>query len=268
MTEMTNKEIINYITKTKWQVLDAVDDLRFKGCDITCQICGHKEKRENLRKLVSQCRFNGGRLERYECPVCGVIFGPLKFLYLNDSEIADEYNCLYMFFSEADNTQNEIRTFHSLKPKKDGIYLNYGCGNWSKSVEQLRKQGWNVYGYEPFVQVPGAGSYILKDAGQLQKMRFDGLFTNNLIEHLKYPVETFQQFKKLLKNESSTMAHSTPCYRYCYEYTRFHLHFFTGRSIDYLCARTGLKVIEKIAGNIPNYINYVYGINKEQGSVL
>jgi hypothetical protein len=42
--------------------------------------------------------------------------------------------------------------------------------------------------------------------------------------------------------EGAHMAHTTPCYRYCYEFSRFHLYFFTGRSLEFLGKRTHLRI--------------------------
>jgi len=38
------------------------------------------------------------------------------------------------------------------------------------------------------------------------------------------------------------MIHSTPCYQYAYEYSRWHLYFFVGKSIDFLCEKSGLEI--------------------------
>ena len=36
------------------------------------------------------------------------------------------------------------------------------------------------------------------------------------------------------------MSHATPCFEYRYQYTRFHLHFFAGRSRALLAQKAGL----------------------------
>ena len=59
--------------------------------------------------------------------------------------------------------------------------------------------------------------------------KFDGLFSNNVIEHFRTPVTQFRAFRDRLK-PSGRMAHSTPCYRYLYPITRFHT-VFLGRAI-------------------------------------
>jgi hypothetical protein len=90
--------------------------------------------------------------------------------------------------------------------------------------------------------------------------RYDGIMTNNLIEHLTDPVDAFRLFRSLLSGPYSLMAHSTPCYEYSFEYTRFHLFFFTGSSIDVLCKKCGLNVETVERDPDHDFINYVYSI--------
>ena len=54
------------------------------------------------------------------------------------------------------------------------------------------------------------------------------------------------------------MAHATACYKYLYEYTRFHLIFYTGDSIDYLCEKCNLKIIGKETDSEKLFINYLF----------
>ena len=76
-------------------------------------------------------------------------------------------------------------------------------------------------------------------------MRFDGIFSNDLLEHLSDPIHELQFMKLLLKSRESKMAHCTGCYNYKYEYTRFHMFFYTGKSLDVLAERAGLSVLER-----------------------
>ena len=46
--------------------------------------------------------------------------------------------------------------------------------------------------------------------------------------------------KSLLKDGDSFLEHSTSCFEYRQEFTRFHLFFFTGDSLEYLCRKCGL----------------------------
>lgn len=68
--------------------------------------------------------------------------------------------------------------------------------------------------------------------------------------------------KALLKDVNSKMAHSTPCYKYACEYTRFHLVFLTGKSVERLCEKTGFQVVQASDdGN--GYINKVFEMREQ-----
>jgi len=69
---------------------------------------------------------------------------------LDEAELADDYQRHYRSYSEGDSTRLEMNAFYSLSPKKDGIYLNYGAGAWSNTIDMIRKDGFQIYGYEPY----------------------------------------------------------------------------------------------------------------------
>ena len=81
---------------------------------------------------------------RYQCPECELIFGPLKILELSSQQLAEEYIWHYSVYEEGDASEDEIRTFNLLEPKKNKKYLNYGCGSWSKSIDKLNSLGFDV----------------------------------------------------------------------------------------------------------------------------
>lgn len=228
----------------RWRVSDYFKEFREHPEDaVSCLLCGFTQEREKYQKKKAECIFGGGMLERYECPVCGAIFGPSKFLDLPSEEQEEDYTIHYMGYSKGDSTEKEIAAFQMLHPTKEGIYLNYGCGSWSRTIERLRAQGYKVFGYDAYSS--SGADYIITDKEELKKWRFDGIFTNNLLEHLTNPVSDFQFFKSLLKGPKALMAHATPCYEYAYEYTRFHTCFFTGNSIAYLCDKANVEMVER-----------------------
>ena len=122
-----------------------------------------------------------------------------------------------------------------------GFFGKWGGGCWSPTLNQLRAEGYTVYNYEPF-SCHNKDSFLISDPEHLKTMRFDGIFSNNLLEHLPDPVGEILFMKTLLKNRDSLMLHSTPCFEYAYEYTRFHLIFFTGRALEYLANKTNFSV--------------------------
>ncbi len=233
--------IAREVMLAKWQAADL--SLQEDGSDmLICRICGYSQRRDLYETKESDCIFYGGRLVRYVCPKCGVIFGPTKFMDMEQSRINDDYHVHYLGFSEGDSSEKEEKAFFMLQPSKEGVYLNYGCGHWSDSLNSLRKQGYQVFGYEPYAS-DADHPYMITNKQTLKKMRFDGIYSNDVLEHLLDPVDELVFMRSLLINENSKMAHSTSCYIYKYEYTRFHTHFFTGDAVSVMCKASGLKTV-------------------------
>ena len=241
---------IDLTAKCFWQTVDAAE-ARHPAPNAQCIVCGFEAVRSHFTMHISECRFGGGRLERYECPKCDAIFGPLKTLSLLPYQLDMEYKALYSTYQEGNMTDSEIRTFHSLSPKAGGLYLNWGCGAWAETIPLLRRD-WNVWGFEPSAQIES--DYVARHRWQITA-KFDGLFSNNVIEHLIDPVEEFRYFHSIL-NPGGRMAHSSPCYTYIYAYTRFHTVFLIGRSVQVLAEKTGFRVADRIQDG--EYINYVF----------
>ena len=193
---------------------------------------------------------------RYQCPQCGAIVGPLKMLLLSEDALAADYRSHYAIYEEGDSTEAEMRTFFAMKPRLDGTYLNYGAGCWSKTLPALRGKGFHVFGYDPY-SADGGAEGILTTPQELTAMKFDGIFSNNLLEHLRHPVSDIKMMKNFL-NSGGVLSHTTPCYEYLYDYTRFHLVFYTGHSMSVLCERTGLEVVSHEISDDLEYNNYVF----------
>jgi len=236
--EARQKAIKDFIVRGFWQLIDREEfpETNFK---ITCIVCEHTAERHSLKHYVDRCRFGGGRLERYLCENCGCIFGPLKCLSLSPEFFSADYQLLYDSYAEADSTENEIRAFQSLEPERGKLYLNWGCGRWSRSIPVLRDEGYDVWGYEPCA-APEDARFIVSSRNQISA-KFQGIFSNNVIEHMVSPVDDFRYFNQILI-PGGKMAHATPCYQYRYAFTRFHVLFLLGESPKILAQRTGFHV--------------------------
>ena len=242
----------NYSVEAFWTALDRAYEAILPHRELACIVCGRSGLRSSFGILVDRCMFGGGTLERYECPVCNAVFGPQKYLDLSEEFVSRDYAILYSRYSEADSTENEMRTFRSLEPKEGQIYLNWGCGAWSEAISQLRAEGFDVWGFE--TNAPTSSPYIVTGRDQILA-KFDGIFSNNVIEHFRDPQRQFKEFHNILK-PGGIMAHSSPCYKYAYAFTRFHTLFLLGRSADVLAERTGFRVTQRIENG--EYINLVF----------
>jgi len=250
--------------RTKWRFMDYTLPLTdISDREIQCGICKYKNEVKTFKTLETDCKFEGGHLIRYVCPECGVIFGPLKFSDQTEQELDDDYIVHYTGFNEGDSTDKEIAAFMQLKPEKGKTYLNYGCGSWSNSIKELQDEGYIIYGYDPYPGDSTGNPFIIKKREELRKMWFDGLFSNDLLEHLPDPAKELAFMKSLLNHPSAKMAHSTSCYKYMYEYTRFHMYFFTGRSLDVITENAGLTHGELIADEkLEDFLCYIFSMKE------
>ncbi len=265
LTDERLRTVSRQLMDIKWKQIDERAEREEKATDmISCDICGYHAQRGSFEKKESECIFNGGRLVRYVCPECGVIFGPTKFMNLSQKEIDEDYKIHYYGFDEGSSLDKETEAFYMLNPDKDGVYLNYGCGCWSKSIQQLRADGYNVYGYEPYAPETD-NPYMITSEAELLKMKFDGIYSNDLLEHLLNPIEGLRFMKTLLMHPRAKMAHSTACYIYKYEYTRFHTHFFTGNSVEIMSKQAGLRILDhRDEMEEKDFICYVFGTENDR----
>ncbi len=229
------------LVRPRWEAINLLDESTLPEYEPECILCRYSAKRAAFKIKEAQCIFGGGRLERYECPSCGCIFGPKKILELPPDVLAQDYKDLYSIYSESDSSKNEIRAFHMLSPKKNGIYLNYGSGAWSKSAAILQSEGYKVYTYDSFCD---GGHPDMLTLEQVKLKKFDGIYSNNVIEHFIDPVVEFQFLRSLLKR-GAAMSHASPCYEYLYEYTRFHTILFTGKSLKRLASAARMRLGKK-----------------------
>ncbi len=228
-----SKELYKGQIHSRWFLADYIEHfLQKENRVVTCPVCRYSSAMNLLQKRESACIFEGGRLSRFECPVCGCVFGPQKMLDLTENELGEEYKISYKVFAEADTSVLENAVFQTLLPDKKKIYLNWGAGAWNSTSEKLRREGFHVYDYEPYAPCK-ATPWLITAKKDLFRNKFDGIFSNDLIEHLPHPVEDLLFMKSLLK-DNGIMAHGSGCYEYAFEYTRFHLCFFLGRSLEYI----------------------------------
>ncbi|BAT57572.1 hypothetical protein GJW-30_1_00078 [Variibacter gotjawalensis] len=239
-----------------WNVLDATYRSSLPTRDIKCIVCEHTDKRSGYAIKTDRCIFGGGELERYVCPSCDCIFGPMKYLDLDEQFVDLDYRKLYASYSESDSSENEQRTFRSLDPHKLGPYLDWGCGGeWSPTVAKLRAEGFDVWGFEPSAET--SGQFVVHTREAISA-KFAGIFSNNVIEHFRDPIAQFAEFHGHLQ-PGAKMAHSSPCYEYSYAFTRFHTLFLLGRSAEKLGELTGFAVVDRVKDG--EYINVVWQRN-------
>jgi SAM-dependent methyltransferase len=243
-----------YFTEAFWSALDAAYEHILAHRPLSCIVCGHTAGRKGFEVREDRCYFGGGRLERYVCPDCDCVFGPQKYLDLDEAFVGRDYQVLYSRYAEGDSTENELRAFRALKAEPGGRYLDWGAGGgWNRTLQTLAAEGWNIIAHEPNAGEGGAESGV--QVWDRVSGDFDGIFSNNVIEHFRNPIAQFRRFHELLK-PGTKMAHASPCYDYCFAFTRFHSVFLLGRSPHVLAKRTGFTVVDSERDG--EYINYVF----------
>ena len=240
------QKLIRHQISAKWELMHHMKRLQPPERWLTCALCGHTDPPETFAELDSTCIFEGGKISRHQCPMCDVIFGSSLMLSLSEEELSNEYEWHYRVFSEGDSTEQELRAFYALNPERDKKYVNWGSGAWSHSVEVLREDGWQVFGYEPHGSASGEGDAILRSLDELIALKPSGIYSNNVLEHLRHPIDELKTMSSLLP-PGGMMSHATPCFEYRFEFTRFHLFFFLGRSRHFLADRAGLKMVDYVA---------------------
>ncbi|MGF1619155.1 MAG: class I SAM-dependent methyltransferase [Rhodomicrobiaceae bacterium] len=240
LDEDTIHNVIRYAMKAHWRTIDLIEQLSGSDKPDTCPLCDYSGDRGDFREALSHCIFHGGRLLRHVCPACDVIFGPQKMLALDDEMLDLDYRNLYRIYSEGDSTASVIRTFYLLEPRKSGTYLDFGCGGeWAGAIERLRQEGWNIFGFEP--SASRSSEYVFSNWEEVEARQFDGILSHNVLEHLFDPAGTTRRLGQLLTPDGR-IVHTTPCFDYSYDFSHYHVFFFTGRSPEILAERSGMRI--------------------------
>ena len=245
--------LLRHQISIKWDQIQRIEALHEKPQSLSCKLCGLEAHGSAFTVFLTHFMFGGGEIILHQCTSCVVIFGSDTMMRLSPEALSEEYEWHYLAFDEGDSSEDEIRAFHGLQPESHGRYLNWGAGNWSNSLSRLRREGWDVLGFEPHSSAMPKNGVVTK-LEHIQHLSFDGIFSNNLLEHLRHPADELRQMASLLK-PGSLMSHATPCFDYKFEFTRFHLFFFLGRSRDILAERAGLEPVSfNEDGNFMNWV--------------
>jgi len=206
---------------------------------LECYICKYKNDINTYKEYRANDIFEAGQLLRYQCPICGVIFGDMRFLLLNEEEINRDYEDLYSYYKEGDTTKyilECLRTFN-ISNYKNKYILDWGCGEWNNVINILKNEGYNIEGYDKYCKK----DYIINKLDKTIK-KYDIIYSCNFIEHLINPIKDIKNILEYL-NEDGLLIFITPCYEYEIAFTHYHTFFFVDNSLEYLCKELELKVI-------------------------
>lgn len=217
--------------------------------NLSCKVCNYNADIKTYNKLVANDNFGAGKLIRYRCPNCEVIFGDLRFLNLPPEEIARDYADHYSYSSEGDTSITIIKMFEILELDKNLRYLDYACGEAMKALEILNNKGYtNIFGYDKYVTC-NHKNFL----NNITNEKFDIIFANNFIEHV---IDPFNDISVILEhlNQNGKLILLSPCwsFAYCYEWTHYHTFFFSEKSLDILCKK--LNIIQEKTLKVPKMI--------------
>ena len=120
---------------------------------LKCYVCDYENHVSTYKTIEANDMFNAGKLIRYKCPNCDVIFGDLRFLSLSETEIQNDYEDLYSYYSESDTTKYILEVLQHLDIFKDKNlrYLDYACGKWNAIIPKLKNASFvNSSVFNPF----------------------------------------------------------------------------------------------------------------------
>jgi hypothetical protein len=205
-----------------------------------CPIC--KFQQNIFKQIISDCRLpvwnSAKKLIRYQCPQCDVIFGTLEIIAESKQAFAQRYQKLYESgWRETDSTGAEMCAIEKLGLLPGQKCLNWGSGSISQTRTKAQQLGIVVDLYEPYD--PYAKNVL---NSVVETALYDGIISNNVMEHLQDPVSELIKMSSHLK-EGGVMVHKTPCWNYVYEWTEYHLFFFVGRSVDVMAKQAGLVAV-------------------------
>jgi SAM-dependent methyltransferase len=174
----------------------------------------------------------------YLCANCDLLF-------LNsESHLSEEDEQLRYQLHENSGCDDSYREYLSqgvefaspfIKPR--GRVLDFGSGKTQVASQLFYVKGFVSESYDPYF-------YPILPGG-----KFDAVFACEVVEHLKFPNEVFQQLKDLLNEEGvlilRTMLHHKDLDLVNWWYLRdaTHVVFYSLKTIEWLCKCYGLELI-------------------------
>jgi hypothetical protein len=203
---------------------------------VTCIVCNHTQEKVEVIRAKGKI-FTSNDVIRVKCENCSSIFGPISIIKTENLEYY--YKLAYSFFKEGDTSGMQRDVLLALKPTKSGKYLNYACGIvWGTHLQRLiDTYNFDIYGYDFTIKDPTDRLLNKLD----DSMVFDGLGSNNYIEHIQKPYDQFREWNRMLKI-GATMVHQG-CFAYDIGFTPFHILYLSEKGLKIICEKTGFELL-------------------------
>lgn len=213
-----------------------LEDLEHIKSPVTCSVCNHVQ--EKVETIIAKGKiFTSSDVIRIKCENCSSIFGPISILKTENLEYY--YELAYSFFKEGDTSNMQRDVLLALKLVNPGRYLNYACGIvWDRHLQRfIDSYGFDVYGYDFTIKDPTDRLLNKIDTS----MVFDGLCSNNYIEHIQKPYDQFCEWNRMLKL-GANMVHQG-CFAYDIGFTPFHILYLSEKGLKIICEKTGFELL-------------------------
>lgn len=221
----------------------------------SCPLCSAEVPQTGERFAVMQMDLD---MRVVECPQCGLLY---KEFEPSENLIRMIYNNNYVHFSKNNRTVVQSCRERVLRMgKPTGLrHLDYGCGGGGLVCCAL-EMGWDSYGVDPFLPDRLLGDaehrFIKTTAESLADTnvgRFDWISMWAVIEHLNYPLRTFQGLSRCLtakgkiifnapNGDSWIARRSGDCWGIALLLE--HSTFWTERAFNYVANQCGLTLVK------------------------
>jgi hypothetical protein len=190
-----------------------------------CKICGKTTYSINIKGIDYE-----------KCEYCGLLAKMDEFILPPE----DEYNryLLHDNDNSADYFNYQEKFYFEIKDFLKDNVLDYGCGNNHMLVNVMEKYGIKS-NYFDF--------YFYNDTNY-EKDRYKAIILEEVIEHLKDPVEVLKHLYDLLETGGNIIIRTrfmtdeiNPNWWYLRDTT--HISFFSVKTFQYLCGIFNMKII-------------------------
>jgi len=220
---------------------------------LDCLICKHRiEPNDESAFVTFSCNVRAFKNEKFKvwrCPDCKTIHCldvlDLPHYYakypVGEATLSWPYRICY---------RNLCRQLTKHGFSKTHSFLDYGCAN-GLFIQHLQQSGFvNCYGYDPYAPQEGYGNLAT-----LQQKPFDYILLQDVIEHVEDPNALLSELDTLLAPggyiligtpNAANLDLSKPSVSDFYNevHVPYHLHLYTGKSLESLGYRQGWKSVD------------------------
>lgn len=217
-----------------------------------CSLCGNKKTKHFLETKDFAYTKESFRLRKCErCELIETHPKPTDIEKYYDFKNYDSYGQKKSFFGIVYSFVQNINSNYKLSLlKKNKLTLDYGSGS-GHFVNFARKNGYEIYGYEPINKT--SNNLIYDNVSEIQNKKFDQITMWHVLEHTKNPKALLKRIKRMINKDGELFValpnldsyDNTYYGKYWagYDAPR-HLHHFNRNSFSFMCQRVGFEIIK------------------------